>query len=77
MSELVQAFYLDVDGKRYGPYVSSEEDRVKRLMHLKGVKVSPVMIDKAAFKKQKVKKVKPQNLSLLDGLEGWLPIRRG
>lgn len=49
MEELIQGFYLTVDGKRYGPYKNTEKQEVASLLHLKGVVVEHVMLPLREF----------------------------
>ena len=69
--EPVPAFFLNVDGKRYGPFFNQNDEKVNNLMHMKGVTVDHVMMN--APKEKKVKKKKAVHPSLLDGID-WYPV---
>lgn len=68
--ELVQGFYLKADGKTFGPFRSSQEEKIKGLLHLKGIEVSYGLFPPGDLKPApKKRKAKQENLSLLDGLD--------
>jgi hypothetical protein len=73
---LVSAFYITVDGKRYGPFHTRNEQRMERLMHRKGVEVSYAMVEKAAIIPPPKKRRKKAEQMKMDFGEGWVPVGR-
>lgn len=69
-------FLIHADGKTFGPYRSRFEDRITKLLHLKGITVEHVMVEpKEMLPPPRKREKKPENLSLLDGLD-WMPSPR-
>lgn len=56
MSDLVPAFYVVADGKKYGPFFNELNQEAKRLKHLKGITIIHVMLKAPEEKKSKKRK---------------------
>lgn len=72
----IHGFYLKADGKTFGPFRSSQEEKIKRLMHLKGIVIIYGLFSREELKPApRKRRPKQENLSLLDGLD-FRPISR-
>jgi hypothetical protein len=61
----VQGFFLHADGQRFGPYRSRYEDRVSKLLHLKGIRIEYVMmVPQLLLPPPRPKRPKPENMRL-------------
>ena len=73
---LVSAFYILVDGKRFGPFHTRNEQKMERLLHRKGVEVEYAMVEKVDIippPRQRRKKAEQMKMEF----EGWLPVAKG
>jgi hypothetical protein len=76
-ANLVSAFYLTVDGKRFGPFNTRNEEKMERLMHRKGVEVEYVMAEKINIIPPPRKRRKKLENMKFDFGEGWVPLAKG
>jgi hypothetical protein len=77
VSNLVSAFFITVDGKRYGPFHTRNEEKVERLLHHKGIEVEYCMVEKVnILPPPRKRRKKAENLKLDFG-EGWIPLAKG
>jgi hypothetical protein len=71
----VHAIFLLVDGREYGPFLNEDDEKLRQLLHRKGVEVIHRWIDKPKPVK-KPKRKKPENMSLLE-MMNFVPRRKG
>jgi hypothetical protein len=74
---LVSAFYLTVDGKRYGPFHTRNEQKMERLMHRRGVTVEYAMVEKVSIiPPPRKRRKKAEQLKMEFGKE-WVAVAKG
>lgn len=77
MSDSIQIYWLEVDGRKYGPYKSNEDANFRRLKNLKGVVMTSEMVDRSKLKRIKRQKRENRQMSLLQAMPEWRPTPKG
>ena len=76
VKNLVSAFYIIADGKKYGPFHTRTEEKVGRLLHLKGIEVDYCMVEKVQIVPPPRKRRKKAEQMKMEYGEGWVPVGR-